>query len=94
MQNFRALGAPLPDLHASGGWGLHPQTPIDLQRQRAPPQTPQTAPLIANFWLSTCLEVRYAFFGIVRVRYVGTVRSKNWTEVRYAGTVRFKVRGT
>ena len=38
--------------------------------------------------------VRYAFFVMVRVRYVGTVRFKNWTEVRYAGTVRFKVRGT
>ena len=27
MQNFRALGAPPPDPGASGGWGLHPQTP-------------------------------------------------------------------
>ena len=26
MQNFRALGAPLPDPRASGGWGLCPQT--------------------------------------------------------------------
>ena len=29
-----------------------------------------------------------------KVRYVGTVRFKNWTELRYAGTVRLKVRGT
>ena len=28
--------------------------------------------------------VRYAFFVMVRVRYVGMVRFKNWTEVRYA----------
>ena len=27
MQNFEALGAPLPNPHASGGWGLCPQTP-------------------------------------------------------------------
>ena len=38
--------------------------------------------------------VRYAFFVMVRVRYVGTVRFKNWTELRYAGTIRLKLRGT
>ena len=38
--------------------------------------------------------VRYAFFAMVRVRYIGTVRFKNWTEVPYADTVRLKVRGT
>ena len=27
MQNFQALGAPLPDLRASGGWGRRPQSP-------------------------------------------------------------------
>ena len=27
MQNFRARGAPPQDPHASGGWGLCPQTP-------------------------------------------------------------------
>ena len=27
MQNFRALGAQPPDLRASSGWGLRPQTP-------------------------------------------------------------------
>ena len=37
--------------------------------------------------------VRYAFFAMVRVRNVGTVRFENRTEVQYAGTVRFKVRG-
>ena len=38
--------------------------------------------------------VPYAFFVMVRIRYVGTIRFKNWSEVRYAGTVRLKVRGT
>ena len=38
MQNFQALGAPPPDPRASGGWELCPQTP-------------KTAPSIANFWL-------------------------------------------
>ena len=38
--------------------------------------------------------VRYAFFVMVRVRYVDTVSFKNWIKVRYAGTVRFKARGT
>ena len=49
MQNFRALGAPPPDLRvsggwglppkppASGGWGLRPQTPIDYFPQNSPP---------------------------------------------------------
>ena len=44
MQNFRALGVLPPNPQAplaSGGWGLGPQTP-------------QTAPLIANFWLRAC----------------------------------------
>ena len=36
--------APRPPL-ASGGWGLRPQTP-------------QTAPPIANFWLRACLSVQ------------------------------------
>ena len=27
MQNFRELGAPPQDPRATGGWGLHPQTP-------------------------------------------------------------------
>ena len=31
---------------------------------------------------------------MVRVRYVGTVRFKNWTEIRYSGAVRLKVRST
>ena len=42
--NLRRLGALPPKPPASGGWGLRPQTPIG-------PQTPQTAPPIANFWL-------------------------------------------
>ena len=36
--------------------------------------------------------VRYAFFVMVRVRYVGTVRFKKWTEVRYGW--RCEVRST
>ena len=43
MQSFWALGAPLPDPRASGGWGLCPQTPIGLWRLDAPPP-PNTAP--------------------------------------------------
>ena len=31
MRNFRALGAPLPDPRASGGWGLCPQTAPPLR---------------------------------------------------------------
>ena len=41
MQNFRALGAPPPHPRAFGGWGLRPQTP-------------KSAPPIANFWLRAC----------------------------------------
>ena len=37
MQNFRALGAPPPDPHASGGWGLCPQTPSLRQLGASPP---------------------------------------------------------
>ena len=35
--------SPLPDLCASRGWGLCPETP-SLWRLGAPPQTPKTAP--------------------------------------------------
>ena len=38
--------------------------------------------------------VQYAFFVMVRVRYVSAVGFKSWTEVWYAGTVRSKGRGT
>ena len=49
----------------------------------------------ASIFAKKCgTPVRYSFFVMVRVRYVGTVCFKNWTEVRYAGTVRFKVWGT
>ena len=56
MQNFRVLGAPLPDPRASGGWGfapkppasggwrLRPQTPIGLPRLGARPLDPQNSP--------------------------------------------------
>jgi len=37
-KNRRALGIPLPDPFASGGWGLRSQTPIG--------QTPATAPTL------------------------------------------------
>ena len=37
MQNFRALGAPLPDPRASGGWGIRPQTPSFRQLGAWPP---------------------------------------------------------
>ena len=47
MQNFRALGASPPDPRASGGWGFCPQTP-------------QTAPPIANFWLRACTPMQHA----------------------------------
>ena len=46
-----AAGGFAPKPPASGGWGLRPQTPIGLRRLGAPPQTPKTAPPIANFWL-------------------------------------------
>ena len=39
MQSFQALGTPLPDPHASGGWGLCPQTP-----NNGAPSRPNTAP--------------------------------------------------
>ena len=44
MQNFQARGAPPPDPRASGGWGLHPQTPIGLRQLGALPPDPKTAP--------------------------------------------------
>ena len=52
MQNFRALGAPLPDPRASGGC----QTPSLQQLGASPPDLhwhpdPQISPPIANFWL-------------------------------------------
>ena len=43
MQNFRALGAPPPDLRASGSWGLCTQTP-SLRQVGASPPDPQTWP--------------------------------------------------
>ena len=46
-QNFQALGAQPPDPRASGGWGLRPQTP-------------KTAPPIANFWLRAWSQSTYA----------------------------------
>ena len=62
MQNFRALEAPPPDPHASGGWGLCPQTPQPPAAggfaPRSPlafggwglrPQTPKTAPPHCEF---------------------------------------------
>ena len=48
MQNFRALGAPPPDPHASGGWGLCPQTPT-LRRLGASPPDPQNSPPDCEF---------------------------------------------
>ena len=39
MQNFLALGAPPPDLRASGGWGLCPHAP-SLRQQGALPTDP------------------------------------------------------
>jgi len=50
-KNWRALEAPPPDPLASGGWGLHPQTPIGLQRLGALPSNPATASLMTNLWL-------------------------------------------
>ena len=44
MQNYRALGAPRPDPHASGDWGLRSQTPIGLRRLGVPPPAPKTVP--------------------------------------------------
>ena len=53
MQNFQALGASLPNFRASGGWGLHPQTPKSLRQLGAQPPDSQTQPPIANFSLRT-----------------------------------------
>ena len=51
MQNFQALRAPPPDPLASSGWGLYPQTP-------------KTAPAIANFWLrASTLRTIYNHLG-------------------------------
>ena len=67
MQNFRALGGPLPDPRASGGCGLCPKPPclrqlgasppdpIGLRWLGAPRPDPQTAPPIANFRLRAWL---------------------------------------
>ena len=44
MQNFRVLGAPPPDPHASGGWDIFPHTPIGRRRPGAPPPHPQNSP--------------------------------------------------
>ena len=51
--NFSSAGglAPSPQTSASCGWGLSPQTPIDLRRLGALPPDPQHSPPIANFWL-------------------------------------------
>ena len=38
MQSFQTLGAPV--LHASGGWGLHPQTPNLAPPLQIPGYTP------------------------------------------------------
>ena len=43
MLNFPALGALHSDPHASGGWGLCPQTPT-FQRLGASPPDPQNSP--------------------------------------------------
>ena len=44
MHNFRALGAPPADPHASAGWGLCPQIPVGLRRLGAPPPDPEVSP--------------------------------------------------
>ena len=63
MQNFERWGLRLqtpvppaawglaPRPPASGGWGLHPHTPIGLRRLGALPPDPPNNPPIANFWL-------------------------------------------
>ena len=56
MQNFRTLGAPPPHPRASGGWGLHSQTP-NLRQLGALPPDPPNSPSIANFWLRACSEL-------------------------------------
>ena len=53
MQNFLALGAPpqtlVPPAAAAGG--LAPKPPLASGGWGLSPQTPKTAPPIANFWL-------------------------------------------
>ena len=71
---FSSAGAPHPDPRASGGfaprplassgWGLCPQTPINLRRLGAPPPDPKTAPPIANSWLRTWAVVTPDFISL------------------------------
>ena len=70
MQNFRALGALLPDSLASGGWGLRPHTP-------------QTAPPITNFCQRACLEDVHSTEGRAQEAITSRIRSarKNFKEV-------------
>jgi len=62
----RALGAPPPDLLASGVWGLTPSPPASggwVLRLQTPlasggwglrPQTPRNSPPMTNSWLRAC----------------------------------------
>ena len=67
-QNFRALGASPPEPRASGGWGLCPQTP-------------NIAPLIANFWLRACLHLKNTLQFPAKTFFFG-VHSISATELR------------
>ena len=49
--------APKPPASAAGGFA--PRPPLAGGGWRLRPQTPQTAPPIANFWLRTCLQLKF-----------------------------------
>jgi len=54
-KNRRALGAPLPDSLASGGWGLCPQTP-SLRRLEAQSPDPRNKPLPPPLTMNVRIE--------------------------------------
>ena len=54
MQNFRALGAPLPDPLPPAAGRFASRPPLAFGSWGLRPQTPKTAPSIANFWLCAC----------------------------------------
>ena len=63
MQNFRALGAPPPDLQplASGGWGLRPQT----HKQPPPLRISGYAPDVTASAQRRVQKFFYIFFTII-----------------------------